>query len=162
MEKPVKGSVSFLEWDTGSHHDGRKSGGGGGQAGGHAPTILKVGDIISNVPPPPLFLGWMIINWNEDPFYMFSDVRSLVWTFFVFCFFACQKFRFVMYDGCLENWGKNIESEKKCRSPPPPPRSSALNFRDLRDSRGWRRTEKPSVSPPPPPHHDPLRICTIF
>ena len=68
---------------------GRKSWGGG--------TILKVGDIISNVPPPPLFLGWMIINWNEDPFYMFSDVVD----HFFFLFFFCLSERFVMYDGHL-------------------------------------------------------------
>ena len=57
--------------------------------------------------------------------------------FFLFSFFPCHRGLWCTMGTpnlCLENWAKNVESEKKCR-----------------DSPGWRRTEKNSVAPPPPP-----------
>ena len=45
--------------------------------------------------------------------------------FFLFLFFACHRGLWCTIGTptlCLENWAKNVESEKnKCRSPPPPP-----------------------------------------
>ena len=58
--------------------------GGGGQG---APTFMKMGDTISNVPPPPRFWGWMVIHLYNDPFYMVCDAVDP----FFFFFFACQK-----------------------------------------------------------------------
>ena len=97
-------------------------GGGGGQGDmSPPPTFLKVGDIISNVPPPPppththtLFSGWIIIR-NEDPFYTCS---LTLWTFFLF-FLLVRKV-------CDVGWvpllcvskiePKILSRKKKCRS----------------------------------------------
>ena len=102
-----------------------RGGGGGGEGWGQGdmfpppppPTILKVHGAGHNnyQMSPPLFLGWMIINWNEDPFYMFSDVVDL---FFLLV-------RKVPPTLCLENWAKYVESKRKSVGvPPPPPRGA--------------------------------------
>ena len=108
-------SLCSETWQT----HGRKSRGTGGPP---PPTFLKVGDTISNVPPPPRFSGWMLIYWNYDLFYIFDVVD------FSSSFFACHNLRFVMYDAwvpLLCVWKieqiKNVGSEKIVSEYPPPP-----------------------------------------
>ena len=66
---------NFLRCYHWSH--GRKSGGPPPphdfEGGGH--------NIKCPPPPPPRFGGWMIITWNEDPFYMLSGVVALIFYF---------------------------------------------------------------------------------
>ena len=49
--------------------------------------------------------------------------------------------------------------KKKDSPPPPPPPPAHQLFWDLRDFRGWRRSEKNSVLCPPPPFFSWIRPC---
>ena len=110
-----------------NHNHGQRSGGGGG--GDVFPHDLEGRDIISNVPPPPhdLFVGCIIIHWNEDPFFFFHvifffwgglvrEVGDLQWVP-PLCVWEKLTNKF---------WGR----KKKCRSNPPP---LITFFQDLRD-----------------------------
>ena len=97
-----------------------------------------------------LFIYIMIL------FYMVCDVVDP----FFFFFFACQKglsCRMGTPTLCQKNWATNFESEKKCRSPPPPPLLISL-FGTCATFDAGGAPKKKCRSPPPPPPHNPLRI----
>ena len=99
--------------------------------GGHAPPppIWKTGDIILNVPPPPLptILGCIMIF-----FVLVREVGDVQWVPLL-CVWKIEK--------------KNFEvGKKKCRSPPTPAHQL---FPDLHEFRGWRQTDKKKKVCPP-------------
>ena len=99
---------------------GRKSGGGGGGQGDMSPpprTILKVRG--QHIKCPPRFWGWMIINWNEDPFFMWALRRCGLFFFFLLVIEVCDV-RWVPLL-CVWKIEPNILRLEKCWSPPPPP-----------------------------------------
>ena len=114
---------------------------GGGDVSPPPPTILKVGDTISNVPPPHVFV---VGRW------IFNQICLI----FFFFFFACQNVG-VGPTGTPNLSLKNCQRRWRCGKkksfgvpPPPPPRSSAF----LGVARLWAGGgEKKNYVPPPPP-----------
>ena len=115
-----------------------------------------VGKKSVGVPPPPPPLAHQL-------FLDLRDFRGLRPFSFFFCVLVIEVVRWVPLLCVWEIEQKMLSREKSVGVPPPPPPPLISFFRDLRDSRGWRRTEKtPSVSPPPPPPRSASNCATAY
>ena len=112
--------------------------------------------------PGPTILGLYDYSLKWGPFFS-CELSGTVWTYLLDCHrgWWCTR---IPLPRVWKIDPKMLKKVKKCRSPP-----AHQLFQDLRDFRGWRRTNIKTMCPPPPPPHGlvqidpmiPFAICVV-